>query len=97
MKDFVICEIKSSDEAECIDRQPTGGRSLPEPDTEGEADLGFESVTVEAGWTTVAFLKPTVTAGDQDYDLASVSAFGVVGLLCWCGRGWWEGTAEQVS
>lgn len=73
-KDFVICEVKSVDEAECLDRQPTGGRSLPEPDTTGDTDLGFESVTVEGGWTTVTFLKPTVAVGDQDYDLASVRA-----------------------
>eukprot|EP00752_Nemacystus_decipiens_P002581 g2416.t2 len=70
-KDYVICEVISGDEAECIDRQPTGERSLPEPDTEGDPELGFESVTVEGGWTTVTFLKPTVPVGDQDYDLAS--------------------------
>lgn len=76
------------DEAECIDRQPTGGRSLPEPDTTGDSDLGFESVTVEGGWTTVTFIKPTVADGDQDYDLAAVSvqlfSFG----MGWDGMGW---------
>lgn len=73
------------DEAECIDRQPTGGRSLPEPDTTGgDADLGFESVTVEGGWTTVTFLKPTAAVGDQDYDLAAVSFW----LDCFWGARW---------
>ena len=71
----MICEIKSGDEAECIDRQPTGERSLPEPDTEGDPELGFESMTIERGWTTVTFLKPTVPEGDQDYDLASASGW----------------------
>lgn len=66
LKDLVICEVKSSDEAECIDRQPSGARSEPRPDTTGNSDLGFESVTVESGWTTVTFLKPTVPLDDQD-------------------------------
>lgn len=60
------------DEAECIDRQPTAGRSVPEPDAGDDTDLRFESVTVEGGWTTVTFLKPTVVVDDQDYDLATV-------------------------
>lgn len=69
----MICEVRSGDEAECIDRQPSGARSVPQPDTTGVVDLGFESVTVEAGWTTVTFLKSTVPLDEQDYDLATVS------------------------
>lgn len=73
----MICEVISSDEAECIDRQPTGGRSLPEPDDE-ESDLGFLSVEIEDDWTTVTFLKPTSPLDyDQDYDLATVGVAGM--------------------
>ncbi|CAN0184392.1 unnamed protein product, partial [Scytosiphon promiscuus] len=69
-QDYVICEVISSEEAECIDRQPTGGRTLPEPDDE-DSDLGFESVEIDGDWTTVTFLKPTAPLDDQDYDLAT--------------------------
>ncbi|CAM9704645.1 unnamed protein product, partial [Ectocarpus fasciculatus] len=68
-QDFVICELISTDEAECIDRQPTGGRSLPPRDDE-DAVLEVLSVEVEGEWTTVTFLKPTSALDDQDYDLA---------------------------
>ncbi|CAM9145144.1 unnamed protein product [Ectocarpus sp. 8 AP-2014] len=68
-QDFVICELISTDEAECIDRQPTGRRSLPPRDDE-DAVLEVLSVEVEGEWTTVTFLKPTAALDDQDYDLA---------------------------
>lgn len=69
----MICEVKSREEAECIDRKPTGERSLPAPDDE-DSDLGFESVEIDGDWTTVTFLKPTAPLDGQDYDLSSVGA-----------------------
>jgi len=67
----VICEVKSGEFAECIDRQPTGAREAPAPDTEGETDL-VAAVSVAGEWTTVTFEKPTVPWDDQDYNLAQV-------------------------
>ncbi|CAM9152625.1 unnamed protein product [Ectocarpus sp. 12 AP-2014] len=68
-QDFVICELFSTDEAECIDRQPTSGRSLPPRDDE-DAVLKGVIVEMNGEWTTVTFLKPTAALDDQDYDLA---------------------------
>lgn len=73
MKDFVICELLSTNEAECIDRQPTGGRFLPPADDE-DSVLEVIDVEVVGEWTTVTFLKPTVPLDDQDYDLAQVGS-----------------------
>ncbi|CAM9298493.1 unnamed protein product [Ectocarpus sp. 4 AP-2014] len=72
-QDFVICELFSTDEAECIDRQPTSGRSLPPRDDE-DAVLEVLSVEVEGEWTTVTSLKPTSALDNQDYDLAQVGS-----------------------
>ncbi|CAN0025074.1 unnamed protein product, partial [Ectocarpus sp. 6 AP-2014] len=68
--DYVICEVLSSTEAECIDRQATGGRSLPDPDDEDDPYLEVLSVEVEGDWTTVQFLRSFATLDDQDYDLS---------------------------
>lgn len=72
-KDYVICEVLSETAAECIDRAPTRGRSLPEPDTQ-DNDLEVTDVSIEGGWTTVTFLKPKAPLDDQDYDLGKVCA-----------------------
>lgn len=67
--------------AECIDRAPSGGRALPEPDTQ-DPDLEVTDVSIEGGWTTVTFLKPKAPLDDQDYDLGKVGAsFVAIGCL----------------
>lgn len=73
LKDFVICEVLSETDAECIDRAPTGRRALPKPDTK-DPDLKVTGVTVEGGWTTVTFLKLKAPLDEQDYDLGKVGA-----------------------
>lgn len=61
------------DEAECIDRAPTRGRSLPEPDSV-DPILEVTGVTIDGGWTTVTFIKAKAALDAQDYDLRRVGA-----------------------
>lgn len=70
-KDFVICEVFSTDDAECIDRAPSGGRSEPQPDSLG-SDVDVTEVTTEGGWTTVTFLRAQASLDAQDYNIFGV-------------------------
>ncbi|CAB1101232.1 unnamed protein product [Ectocarpus sp. CCAP 1310/34] len=67
-QDFVICEVFSGGDAECIDRAPTGGRSEPQPDSLG-SELEGTTVISEGRWTTVTFFRERATLDAEDYDL----------------------------
>ncbi|CAM9534507.1 unnamed protein product [Ascophyllum nodosum] len=67
-QDYVICEVFSADEAECIDRSYVTTRTVPPPDVV-DPDLDVTSVAIEGEWTAVTFLRPKYPLDDQDYDL----------------------------
>jgi len=75
-QDYVVCEVLSSQEAQCTDRAPTSVRAEPPLDT-SNPELDVTAVTIEGEWTTVTFLRAAGASDDQDYDLAEVCGFWV--------------------
>lgn len=76
----MICEVFDTDEASCVDRSPSGGRSEP-PADDVDPDLQVTDVIVDGEWTTVTFLRTTSPLDEQDYDLKLVR-----GLWCYMMR-----------
>ena len=79
-KDFVICEVTSATEGECIDRSPVSTRSVPSPDLVGPAP-NVTGVSIEDDWTTITFMRDLTSLDDEDYDLAEVCYVLLVSLL----------------
>lgn len=71
----MICEVISSSEAECIDRQSVSSRAEPAPD-DVEPFLEVVDVTIDDEWTAVTFLRLKGALDDQDYDLGKVCIKG---------------------
>lgn len=70
-QDYVICEVFSTDEAECIDRSYVTTRSVPPPDLV-DPNLEVIEVSIDGEWTAVRFVRPNDPLDEQDYDLDAV-------------------------
>ncbi|CAM9394854.1 unnamed protein product, partial [Laminaria digitata] len=67
-EDFVICEVTSATEGECVDRSPVSTRSVPSPDLV-DPELNVTSVSIEGDWTAITFLRDLTSLDDEDYHL----------------------------
>ena len=75
LKDYVICELFSAEDASCTDRSGISTRDVPPLDTV-DPDLEVTAVSIDGEWTTVTFLRAAGATDDQDYDLGEVGGLG---------------------
>ena len=75
LKDFVICELFSAEDASCTDRSGISTRDVP-PLDKVDPDLEVIAISIDGEWTTVTFLRAASATDDDDYDLGEVGGLG---------------------
>ncbi|CAM9198778.1 unnamed protein product [Choristocarpus tenellus] len=76
-KDYVICEVKNSEDSECIDRSSVSSREVPGIDLEGDPYLRVSGTSIVGDWTGISFDRSTEGDDDSDYNLLSDIDAGV--------------------